>query len=418
MLNTRPESLFHPDAYQSPAQAHAVMSHLRAEQPLYYAEPEGFRPFWIVSRYDDIKFVESNSAVFLAAPRTICLPSEVERINEEVFGDINGAKTLAHMDGTEHRSHRALTQAWFLPRNLERLDGMVKEQAARFVDKMPQTGGKCDFANDIANFYPLRIAMQLLGVPEEDDPKILNLTKHFFGFMDEEYQSEGISPSQSMVNALGEFFEYFKAITADRRAHPTDDLASVLANAEVDGEPIGDMELSAYYALVATAGHDTTSACIAGGMEALIRNPDQLQKLRDNPGLMMNAVDEIIRYVSPTKHFIRTAAEDTELCGQKIAQGESVLLLWPSGSRDESVFENPHDFDIERANAGKHLALGFGPHMCLGKQLARMEIAAFLSEVLRRFDNFEIVEEPEYVKSYFVVCMKHLHIRFTVREDV
>jgi cytochrome P450 len=415
MLNKTPEALFNADAYQDPAAALAIMAELRKDKPVCYAEPEGIRPFWIVSRYDDIKYVESNADVFLAAPRTICLPTDAEDVYVEVFGNSNGAKTLAHMDGTEHRSHRALTQSWFLPRNLERLDGAVKELAAKFVDKMPQEGGECDVAHDIANYYPLRVAMQLLGVPEEDDPKILQWTKYFFGFTDEEYQTEGVSPAESMVDALSQFFEYFKKVTEERRANPGEDLASVLANAEIDGEPIGDMELGAYYALVATAGHDTTSACIAGGLEALIRHPDQLQKLRDNPDLMMNAVDEIIRYVSPTKHFIRTAAQDTEIAGQTIRKGEFVLLLWPSGSRDESVFENPDEFNIERPNAGKHLALGFGPHMCLGKQLARMEIAAFIGEVLRRFDNLELVEDPEYVKSYFVVCMKHLRIRYTPR---
>lgn len=409
-----PEALVDPRSYQDPEAVYSLMADLRANAPVCYAEPDGFRPFWVLSRYEDIKYVEGHSELFSASPRAICIPEEVELLNKEVFGTAASGNTLAHMDGDFHRKHRMVAQPWFLARQLKALEPMLEDLADQYAEKMASLGGECDFATEISNRYPLRVAMSLLGVPPEDDNKLLMMTQRFFGFQDEEYQSGDISPSEGMVSALTGFFEYFQSVTRARRESPTDDLASLLANAKVDGEPMGEMELNSYYALLATAGHDTTAACICGGLKALIENPEQMQKLRNNPELITNAVEEIIRYVAPTKHFMRTAREDVELNGQLIKRGESVLLLWASACRDESVFESPNRFDIERANAKNHLAFGFGPHVCLGKQLARMEIAALLRKVLSRFSDFEITENPEYVNGYFVVGLKRLPVRYRV----
>jgi cytochrome P450 len=209
-------------------------------------------------------------------------------------------------------------------------------------------------------------------------------------------------------------FGYFTALTASRREHPTEDLASAIANATVDGQPLSDVDTVSYYVIVATAGHDTTSATISGGLHALIENPDQLQRLKDNPQLMPLATEEMIRWVTPVKEFMRTAAEDTEVRGIPIAAGESVLLSYPSANRDEEIFDEPFRFDVGR-NPNKHVAFGYGVHFCLGAALARMEVSSFFSELVPRLESIELTGDPEYIATIFVGGPKHLPIRYTVR---
>jgi cytochrome P450 len=214
-----------------------------------------------------------------------------------------------------------------------------------------------------------------------------------------------------MIQTLQDFFQYFMALTEARRADPTDDLASVIANAEVNGEPIGIFEAVSYYVIVATAGHDTTSSSIAGGMHALVEQPVQLQRLRDDPSLVTTAVEEMIRWVSPVKHFMRTATEDYVLRGVPINAGESVLLSYPSANRDEEVFDHADRFDVGR-NPNKHVAFGLGAHYCLGAQLARMEGRALYNELIPRLNMIELAGEPSYMQTLFVGGPKHLPIRY------
>ena len=214
--------------------------------------------------------------------------------------------------------------------------------------------------------------------------------------------------------ALFEMFNYFNEVTASRRANPTEDLASAIANARIDGEPLSDIETVSYYVIIATAGHDTTSATISGGLLALIENPDQLQRLKDNPALMPLATEEMIRWVTPVKEFMRTAAADTEVRGVPIAAGESVLLSYPSANRDEDVFTDPFRFDVGR-DPNKHVAFGYGVHFCLGAALARMEVNSFFSELVPRLESVELTGVPEHTATVFVGGLKHLPIRYSLK---
>jgi cytochrome P450 len=216
-----------------------------------------------------------------------------------------------------------------------------------------------------------------------------------------------------MQDTLLEFFEYFQGITADRRAHPTDDLASVIANAEIDGEPIGALEAVGYYVIIATAGHDTTSSTIAGGMHALIQHPDELRRLSEDPELVTTAAEEMIRWVSPVKQFMRTATDDYVLRDVTIRAGESVLLSYPSANRDEDIFAKADSFDVGR-QPNDHVAFGFGAHYCLGSHLARMEARAFFAELAPRLRSVELAGEPSYMETLFVGGPKHLPIRYEV----
>ena len=208
-------------------------------------------------------------------------------------------------------------------------------------------------------------------------------------------------------------FGYFNAVTASRSEHPTEDLASAIANARVDGEPLSDIDTVSYYLIVATAGHDTTSATISGGLHALIENPDQLERLRDNLDLMPSATEEMIRWVTPVKEFMRTAARDTEVRGIPIAAGDSVLLSYVSANRDEDAFEDPFRFDVGR-EPNKHVAFGYGVHFCMGAALARMEVSSFFRELLPRLKSIEMDGDPQFTATTFVGGLKHLPVRYSL----
>ena len=177
---------------------------------------------------------------------------------------------------------------------------------------------------------------------------------------------------------------------------------------------LSDIETVSYYVIIATAGHDTTSATISGGLQALIENPDQLERLKSNPELMPLATEEMIRWVTPVKEFMRTAAQDTEVRGVPIAAGESVLLSYPSANRDEDVFTDPFRFDVGR-DPNKHVAFGYGVHFCLGAALARMEVNSFFSELMPRLESIELAGDPQYIATIFVGGLKHLPIRYSLK---
>ena len=210
---------------------------------------------------------------------------------------------------------------------------------------------------------------------------------------------------------VAEFVQYFDGITADRQANPTDDLASVIANGIIEGEPIGHKEQLGYYIIAATAGHDTTSNAMSGGLLALIEHPDELARLQADPSLLTTAVDEMIRWTSPVKHFMRTATEDYEIRGTTVQAGQDVLLSYWSANRDEDVFHDPFRFDIGRT-PNKHLAFGFGVHYCLGAMLARMELKSLFGALLPRLHHVELAGDPALTRSTFVSGLKRLPIRY------
>ncbi|BBX26543.1 cytochrome P450 [Mycolicibacterium alvei] len=394
-----------PSAYADETSFHAALTHLRANAPVSWVEVPGYKPFWAITKYADIMAIERANDVFTNSPRPVLMTSENDDNQAAV-----GVRTLIHMDDPEHRVMRAIGADWFRPKAMRALKVRVDQLAKIHVDKLLEAGGECDFVQEVAVNYPLYVIMSLLGVPEADFPLMLKLTQELFGSDDDEYQRD----AGDSMSALIEMFQYFTALTAARRENPTDDLASAIANARIDGEPLNDIETVSYYAIVAAAGHDTTSATISGGMLALMQNPDQLERLRADPGLMGTATDEMIRWVTPVKAFMRTAAVDTTVRGTPIAAGESVLLAYPSGNRDEEEFEDPFRFDVGR-DPNKHVAFGYGVHFCLGAALARMEINSFFSELVPRLDSIELAGSPAHTATTFVGGLKHLPVRYTVR---
>jgi cytochrome P450 len=406
------QALADPTAYADEARLHEALRLLRHQDPVHRVEAPGYTPFWAVTRHADIMEIERNNTLFLNAPRPLLATAEMDARTQQREAEGMGLRTLIHMDDPQHRVVRAIGADWFRPKAMRAMQERVNELARIHVDRMAALGGECDFAQQVAVHYPLYVILSLLGLPESDFPRLLKLTQELFGGDDEELR-RGSTP-EDLLATLVDFFGYFQSITDSRRAVPTDDLASAIANARVDGEYLSDFDTASYYVIVATAGHDTTSSTISGGLHALIEHPDELARLRDDPALLPTATDEMIRWVTPVKEFMRTATADTQVGDVPIKQGESVLLSYPSGNRDEDVFTDPFRFDVGR-DPNKHLAFGFGVHYCLGAALARMETRALFAELLPRLESVELAGKPEWTATTFVGGLKHLPIRYTLK---
>jgi len=408
------KKIAYPETYADEKELHDIFTFMRREDPVSWVEPDQFRPFWAITKHEDIIEIEKQNELFINDPRTTLMdiPTE-DAIKEFTGGSHLLVRSLVHMDNPDHQLYRSLTQKWFAPPNLESLKKDIRNIAKEYVNKMVDHGNECDFAKDVAIFYPLRVIMSILGVPKEDEPRMLRLTQELFGGRDEDMIRDE-SETSSESNTITDFFEYFTALTEDRRKNPTNDVSSVIANAQINNEQLGHLEAMSYYVIIATAGHDTTSSSTAGGILALIENPDQLSKLKNNPSLMTSAVEETIRWVTPVKNFFRTATQNYDLKDREIKKDDSILLCYPSGNRDEEIFDDPFKFKVDRS-PNRHLAFGHGAHLCLGKYLAKIEMEIFYEELFKKIDNIQLNGEPEWVKASFVSGLKSLPIKYTLQ---
>jgi hypothetical protein len=409
-----------PKAHADPQRLHAAFAWLRRNEPLALAELPGFDPFRLVTKHADILDVSRDNTLFPYGdfPSTLAPREQVERGREARAAGRPLLYTLVQMDEPDHLKYRALTQAWFMPQNIRKLEDRIRELAREAVARMEALGGTCDFVDEVALHFPLHVIMQILGVPREDEPRMLKLTQELFGATDPDLRREGaeMTPEARQVDiqaTLTDFFNYFNALTEDRRARPRDDVASTIANASIDGRPISAFDAVSYYLIVATAGHDTTSSSTAGAMWALAERPDEFAKVRENPGLIPGLVDESIRWTTPVRHFMRSAATDTELRGQAIAKGEWLMLCYPSGNRDEEVFEAPMEFRVDRS-PNRHLAFGYGAHLCLGQHLAKMEMRILWEELLPRLKSVGLAGDAKLSEANFVNGPKTLPIRYAL----
>jgi cytochrome P450 len=420
-----------PKSYADWNAALDLFDRLRAETPVVRIESptNDHEPFWLVTKYDDVMRISKDNATFLNAPRSVVFTNRGgEALARQVTaqqGDEspNLVASLVAMDAPKHPKLRRLTQDWFMPKNLRSLEGRVRELAAATVDRFIAAGGEtgsADFVAHVAAPYPLHVVMQILGVPEEDEPKMLFLTQQMFGGQDEDLSKSGMADmtpemiSQIVFGAVAEFETYFEGLAAQRRANPTDDVATILANAEVDGEPISARDRAGYYIITASAGHDTTSASTAGAMLALAKDPEQFAKVKADRSLLANIVEEAIRWTTPVQHFMRMANADVELSGVKIAKGDWIMINYVAANHDPAQFDNPRKFDVTRDQT-RHLAFGAGAHQCLGLHLARLEMKLLFEALLDRIESVELAGEPRRAKSTFVGGLKTLPLRFTAR---
>jgi cytochrome P450 len=391
----------------------------RDNMPVGLVQAEGFMPFWAITRHEDIMTVSKDNARFLNAPKSVVLgPVAVQMLTHMITGGSpHLVRSLVTMDAPEHMDYRKLTQSWFMPKNLGSIKEKIRGIARTSVDAMLATGGSCDFVHQVSALYPLHVVMQILGVPHEDEPLMLKLTQEMFGGEDPDLnraRSVELTPeqvTQFVIEAVRDFEGYFMKLAADRRANPQDDVATVIANAVVDGEPISDRNAAGYYIIVAAAGHDTTSASTAGAMWALAKDPEQFARIKADRSLLPGLIEEAIRWTTPVQHFMRTAAEDCEIGGQRIAKDDWLMLCYVSGNHDERVFPDPDRFDASRS-PNRHVAFGAGVHQCLGLHLARLEMRILFDELLDRIDSVELAGTPQRASSTFVGGPKTLPIRF------
>ncbi|HEX4865023.1 MAG TPA: cytochrome P450 [Acidimicrobiales bacterium] len=390
---------------------HAQAAEVRRESPVLRVDLEGFTPFWVLTRYADVFAVSRDNDRWLNTTRSVLGPDE--DWHRMLAQGIPEPKTLIHLDGQDHRDHRQVTNDWFKPASVKQRQPRIEAIADHYIERMRSLGGECDFASDIAQPYTLRVIMDIYGVPEDDEPLMLELTQGLFGAADPEFLGDAADPEARLIASVMKFIQYFNAITEDRREHPTEDLASVIANGRPAGTDMDDAHRLWYYIIVATAGHDTTSFALSGGMEALLRNPSELKLIADDPSLATNAAEECIRWTSPVRHFMRYATEDSTINGVDVPEGGRVLLSYPSANRDESVFGDPDVFDVRRANADKLLSFGVGAHFCLGSQFARREIRTMLSKLATQLDHIELAGAAEWSESAFVSGVKHLPVTYS-----
>lgn len=414
--------VFNPATFRNREVIDDIFAKLRREHPLSIAEVPGYDPHWIVTKYEDIREITRQDEIFHSADRSKTLASQVA---EQMMRDYTGGlphifRTLVHMDEPEHSDYRAVTAPLFMPQSVGQFDPLVRETAKKYVDQMVAAGPEIDFAKDIAFLYPLEIICTLIGIPEEDHRKMLQLTQWMFTYADPDLMRPGadLSDPGEIIKTWDVVYntwkDYFTPMIADRRAHPRDDVASVIANGKVNGCPMEERAMISYLVIASSTGHDTTAATTATAMWVLAKRPELLKQLQEKPELIKGFVEESIRWASPVQQFVRSAAEDYELRGRNIKKGDLLYISYVSGNRDEDQFEEPFTFNPERW-PNRHIGFGYGLHICLGQHLARLEMKSLWEELIPRLESVEMNGEGRHAESEFVCGPKSVPIRFKMK---
>jgi cholest-4-en-3-one 26-monooxygenase len=387
--------------YAASGPPHETFRRLRDECPIYWNQ-FGDDGFWSILKYKDVFDVSLDTKTFSAARSGVIL-RDWKPEDYEVQKDI-----LINLDPPLHTKRRRLVSVGFSGKMMRNLEPNVRKVTTEILDEVAPIGA-CDFVECISAELPLQVIVEMVGVPKEDRRKVLDWTNKMVGFDDPEYG--GAAPEIGQI-AAAELFMYANELAEEREQRPKDDLVSVLMQAEVDGERLTRTEFSSFFMMLLVAGNETTRNLISGGMLALIEHPEERARLMADRALLPTAVEEMLRWVSPVNVFRRTATRDAEVRGQKIREGEKVVLFYASANRDEDVFEHPDTFDVGRT-PNDHLAFGIGSHFCLGANLARLEIRVMFEELLRRMPDIALTGEPERLRSYFLNGIKRMPIRFT-----
>lgn len=414
--------VFNPVTFAQPAVVHELFTRLRREYPLAIAEVPGYDPHWIVTRHADLREITRQDALFHGGDRSKTLISQAGEALVKQFtgGQSNIFRSLVQLDPPEHGAYRGVLSANFMPDKIMALKEDVRVTARHFVDRLAALGTECDFATDIAFRYPLKVVLDLVGVPEQDHEFMLDLTHWLFSYADPDLKRPGsdLTDPQEITRTwdivFNRFKDYYEPVIADRRRQPRADLASLIANGKVFGHELEERAMVSYFVIISTAGHDTTAATTATGMWLLAERPELLARLKAEPGLIAGFVEETIRWASPVQQFVRSAVEDYAIGGQTIRKGDLVYLSYVSANRDEAVFERPFEFDPTRS-PNRHIGFGYGAHICLGQHLARLEMKSFWETLLPRLEHVEMAGEGKYTESEFVSGPKSVPIRYRMR---
>ena len=405
--------LIHPDHYAARGYPHPVWTRLRREDPVHWFDRTSGMPFWAITRHADIVTIGKQPEKFLNGPRLV-LSHEPEIPN--MF-----PPTLIQLDPPKHGVYRQLISKRFTPRYLKSIHGDIERIGKDIVEQLlrksgPGQWGECDFVREVSAPLPIAVIAWLLGVPESDWNLLFDWTNRTIGAGDPEYQQPGKTPQESAMAAMTELFGYFAKLVEEKRKNPSDDLISLFAHLEVNGERIPEIDVLTFCLIIVIAGNETTRNGTTGGMLAFIEHPDQMRKLVRNPRLIDSAVEEVVRWTSPIIHFGRTATADYELRGKQIKAGQALGLFYPSANRDEEIFPDGDVFRVDR-DPNHHLGFGVGEHFCLGSHVARLELAIAYKYLLPRIEEIEVSGNIERLSSALVGGVKRLPIRYKLTAE-
>ncbi|WP_338596990.1 cytochrome P450 [Saccharopolyspora sp. SCSIO 74807] len=419
-----------PEGHRDETRLFEAYRWLRENNPLAKVTVEGFDPVYLVTKHADIMEIERQPDIFTSGggeePGSHN-PILTNQAGDEFTKSINNGslrvlETVTFLDPPEHTLVRDIAAEWFRPATLKKWEDTIRTLAQEAIAKGLRSGtNEIDFVKDFALYFPLHVIMSLFGVPVEDEPRMMGLTQDFFGAADPDAARQDVAPTtpeaaaQQFAAAIQDFYAYFDRLVEDRRATPEDDLATIIANArQEDGEFFAKEIAYGWFIAIATAGHDTTSSTLSSAIEALAHHPDQLRRVQEDPKLIPHLVNESLRWASPVKQFTRQATQEYELRGRQIKPGDRFALLYQSANQDADIFNDPETFNIDR-RPNKHIAFGYGPHMCVGQHLAKQELRIMFEELLPRIERVEVTGERKLVQTNFVGGLKNLPVNLVLR---
>ena len=393
-------NLISPETFAATGHPWEQYAWLRKNAPVYWHDEPNGPGFWAITKYEDVRTISRLPKVFSSYETSVMLP------DPDPMGLYAQRLMMLNMDPPQHDRFKLLVSRGFTPKNAPLLRPKIEELARDIVDAA-LAKGECDFVTEIAGRLPSGLIAELMGMPREDGERLYDLTEIMHT------NDDAIAPPEIKMNAVGEMLGYAQSVADLKRQNPGDDLATILVNAEVDGDHLTDEEFQWFFLLLVNAGGDTTRNLLAAGLQLLFDHPDQRTKLMgDLDGLLGSAVEEMLRYCSPVTHFKRTAMQDTVVGGQSIKAGERVVMFYGSANRDEDIFENADTFDVAR-HPNPHVAFGAGgPHLCLGMHVARVELAVMFRELLTRMPHIEAGGPIERMHSSFIAGVHRMPIKY------
>tara|TARA_Y100000590_G_scaffold63912_2_gene68647 strand:- start:293 stop:1531 length:1239 start_codon:yes stop_codon:yes gene_type:complete len=388
-------------------QPHEIFTRLRNEAPVYWHEESLSyeKGFWALTKYEDIMSVSKDPKTFSSAQPGILMTYGDPEVADPVATAALVSNMIA-MDPPQHTTYRKMVSPSFSPKSLRDMEEGIRNKVRELLDKVSKTK-EFDFVTEISEKIPLWVLCEMMGIEESKRQKVREIVNNLTD------ASSNQNPDNAMkiwVNYM-ELFKMGRDMIEERRKNPTDDLMSVVANTEVEGEGLPPELLDGFMILMVIAGNETTRNTMTGGLIALDQNPEERQKLINNPNLISNAADEMLRWVSSVIYMRRTAADDTEIRGQKIEKGDKLILWYGAANRDEEVFDDAHAFRVDRGDARKHIAFGAGQHLCLGNRLGKLQIQILYEELLDRYPDIKVVSEPTRIPSNFLDGISNLKVR-------
>jgi cholest-4-en-3-one 26-monooxygenase len=395
--------IYDPDVFV-PGVPHDTFKVMRAQAPIYkHADPEQPNGYWAVTRHADCVTISRNPEIYSSHEETCFLfeMPEDQKAQQQLM--------IVNMDPPVHTRQRSLVNRGFTPRTIGKLHERIAEICDDIVDKAA-AAGEGDFVTMVAAELPLVVIAELLGVPYADRHKLFTWSNTMLSGDDPEV----VASVEEREAAAIEVYSYANQLAAERRKCPNDDIVSKLISPDEEGNVLDEFEFDLFFLLLMVAGNETTRNAISGGMQAFAEFPEQWERLKADPaGLASTAADEIVRWVSPVMDFRRTVMQDTVLGGVELKKGDKIVMYYPSANRDELVFDNPDTFDIGR-DPNPHIGFGGGgPHYCLGRHLAKLEIELMLESLARKVDKVELTGPVNRLRSNFINGIKHMPVRIT-----